>query len=156
MRDRMTMGALGVLLVLGSVSGQPVETKGAAAEEIARLLEVHRTEYLKGDADAWAALYAENAIFASGARSIEGRQAIREYFAQVFKDFPTRTASVHSMRVRVYNEATSPTAIINLDNDATRTDASGKQLILNFRESLVFVKIHGKWLIVDHHASARP
>jgi hypothetical protein len=73
MRSRKTICALGALAVLGSVWAQPVEKKGAAAEEIARLLEVHRTDYLKGDADAWAALYAEDATFAGGQRNLQSR-----------------------------------------------------------------------------------
>jgi hypothetical protein len=60
-----------------------------------------------------------------------------------------------NLRVRVYNENATPTGIINLENNGTRTDASGRVVTLNTRESLVLVKIQGKWLIVDHHASSR-
>ena len=63
MRSWKTICVLGALAVLGSGWVQRAETKEAAAEEIARLLEKHKTDYLKGDADAWAALYAEDATF---------------------------------------------------------------------------------------------
>jgi hypothetical protein len=74
----------------------------------------------------------------------------------VFKDFPTRAANVSNLRIRVYNETTMPTAIINVENHGTRTDASGRKVDLNARESLVLVKIQGKWLIVNHHATPMP
>jgi uncharacterized protein (TIGR02246 family) len=141
-------------MVLGGVWLQGFQTT-RAAEEIAQLLEVHRADYLMGDANAWAALYAEDAVFAGGQRYLEGRQAIREYFAQVMRDFPVRTAAVSNLRIRVYNENATPTAIVNVENDATRTDASGRQVVLNTRESLVWARVQGKWLIVDHHASSR-
>jgi hypothetical protein len=85
---------LGALAVLGIAWAQRAETKGAAADEIARLLEKHKGDYLKGDADAWAALYAEDATFIGGQRNLQSRRAIRDSFAQGFKDFPTRTAKL--------------------------------------------------------------
>ena len=55
--------------------------------EIARLLEKHKGDFLKGDADAWAALYAKDATFIGGQRNLQSRRAIRDSFAQGFKDF---------------------------------------------------------------------
>jgi uncharacterized protein (TIGR02246 family) len=154
MRSWNTVCILGALAVLGIAWAQRAETKGAAADEIARLLEKHKGDYLKGDADAWAALYAEDATFIGGQRNLQSRRAIRDSFAQGFKDFPTRTANESNLRIRVYNEATnSPTAILNADNKSTRTDASGRLVNANNRESLVWVKIQGKWLIVNHQPS---
>jgi ketosteroid isomerase-like protein len=101
-------------------------------------------------------MYAEDAIFVGVAnfqRVLEGRPAIREYFAQVMKDFPSRTADPSNIRVRVYNEHTTPTVITTIDDHGSRTDASGRKLILNFRETLVWTKVQGKWFIVDHSAS---
>ena len=138
----------------GSGWVQRAETNGAEAEEIARLLEKHKTDYLTGDADAWAALYAEDATFVGGQRNLQSRQAIRDSFAQLFRDFPTRTVNVSNLRIRVYNEATtSAMAIINADNKGTRTDASGGLVNTNNRESVVWAKIQGKWLIVNHQTS---
>jgi uncharacterized protein (TIGR02246 family) len=91
-----------------------------------------------------------------GQVNLEGRQAIREYFAKVMKDFPSRTANVSNLRIRVCNEDATPAAIVLLEDHWTRTDASGRQLVLNFRESLVWTKIQGKWLIINHHASPLP
>jgi uncharacterized protein (TIGR02246 family) len=154
MSNWKTICVLGALAVLGSGWAQRVETKGAAAEEIARLLEKHKTDYLKGDADAWAALYAEDATFVGGQRNLQSRQAIRDSFAQLFRDFPTRTVNVSNLRIRVYNEATtSPTAVINADNKGTRTDASGGLVNTNNRESVVWAKFQGKWLIINHQTS---
>ena len=140
--------------VLGSGWVQRAETNGAEAEEIARLLEKHKTDYLTGDANAWAALYTEDATFVGGQRNLQSRQAIRDSFAQLFRDFSTRTVNVSNLRIRVYNEATtSAMAIINADNKGTRTDASGGLVNTNNRESVVWAKIQGKWLIVNHQTS---
>ncbi len=123
------------------------------------MLVAHRADYLKGDADAWAAMYAEDAIFVGVAnyqRVLEGRPAIREYVAQVMKDFPSRTADPSNVRIRVYNEHTAPTVVMTVDDHGSRTDASGRKLILNSRETLVWTKVQGKWFIVNHTASPLP
>ena len=138
-----------------AVQGQANRT----AEEVARLLTAHRADYVKGDADAWAAMYAEDALVVGVAnyqRVLEGRPAIREYVAQVMREFPTRTADPSNIRVRVYNEKTTPTVITTLDDHGSRTDAAGRKVSLNFRETLVWTKIQGKWLIVTHQASPLP
>jgi uncharacterized protein (TIGR02246 family) len=140
------------LILLTSASAQTPQTS-KVAEEISRLLEKHRTDYLRGDADAWAALYAEDAVFTGFKRSMGGRQTIREYFAQVFRDFPHRTVNVSSLKIRVYNESGSPTVVLNVEDTGSRIDASGKQIPLNARESLIWVRIQGKWLIVNHQAT---
>jgi hypothetical protein len=49
---------------------------------------------------------------------------------------------------------TDPLLVINLNNNGTQTNASGRQVILSSRESLALVKIQGKWVIVNHQASA--
>src|SRR5262249_19565885 len=105
---------------------------------------------------AWAALYAADAVFVCGQGDLEGRQAIRQYFAQVMTDFPSRTADTSNLRVRVYNENATPTAIITVDDHGTRTDTSGRQRLLNTRETLVWTKIQGRWLIVNHQATTLP
>jgi uncharacterized protein (TIGR02246 family) len=120
------------------------------------LLATHRADWLKGDANAWASMYADDAIFVSVAkctRVLEGRLAILEYFAQVMKDFPTRTADPSNLRVRVYNEQATPTVIITLDDRGSRTDASGRKVNASFRETLVWTKVQGKWSIVNHSTS---
>jgi uncharacterized protein (TIGR02246 family) len=153
-RSWKAMCVLGALAVLGLAWGQRAETKGNAADEIARLLEKHKGDFLKGDADAWAALYAEDATFIGGQRNLQSRRAIKDSFAQGFKDFPARTADESNIRIRVYNEATGrPTAVLNGDVKSTRTDASGRLVNANNRESLVWAKLQGKWLIVNHQNS---
>jgi uncharacterized protein (TIGR02246 family) len=145
---------LGALAVLAGAWTQRADTKGTATDEIARLLEQHKNDYLKGDAEAWAALYAEDATFIGGPRNLQSRQAIRDSFAQGFKDFPKRTADAPNIRIRVYNETTgNPIAILNGDNTGTRTDASGTITTTHNRETLVWVKIQGRWLIVNHQNS---
>jgi ketosteroid isomerase-like protein len=72
------------------------------------------------------------------------------------RQFPTRTADPSNIRVRVYNEQTTPTVITTLDDHGARTDAAGRKVSLNFRETLVWTKIQGKWLIVTHQASPLP
>ena len=143
---------LATLIMLTSASAQTPKTS-KVADEIAYLLDMHRADYLRGDADAWAALYAEDAVFTGFQRSMAGRQAIREYFAQVFKDFPNRSVNVSSSKVRVYKERATPTVVLNVEDTGSRIDASGRQVPLNARESLIWVKIQGKWLIVNHQAT---
>lgn len=158
MPSKKTLIALSVVAMCGSAWAQQAITRGSAADEIARFLEVHRADYNKGDADAWAAGYAEDATFAGdtqtfGGRDLQSRQAIRDYFAQSFRDYPSRSANVANLRVRVYNEGPTATAVLNVDQVGHRTDATGRQINLNTRESITVVKMQGKWLIVNHHFS---
>jgi uncharacterized protein (TIGR02246 family) len=147
------------LVLLGSAGPHGQRQTSGVADDVTRLLNVHRADYLKGDANAWAAMYAEDAIFvgvAGGQRNLEGRETIRQYFAQVMTDFPSRTADPSNVRIRVYNEHATPTVILTVEDRGSRTDASGRRLVADFRETLVWTKIQGKWLIVNHHASPLP
>ncbi len=54
--------ALIFLLLLTSASAQTPQS-GKVAGDISCLLENHRAHYLRSDADAWAAMYAEDAVF---------------------------------------------------------------------------------------------
>jgi uncharacterized protein (TIGR02246 family) len=153
------VATVAALVLLGSAGSNGQSQNSSVADEITRLLNVHRADYLKGDTNAWTAMYAEDAIFvgvAGGQRNLEGREAIREYFAKVMTDFPTRTADPSNIRLRVYNEQATPTVILTLEDHGSRTDASGRQLVSNFRETLVWTKVQGKWYIVNHHASPLP
>ena len=124
----------------------------AASDEISRLVETHVADYVKGNADGWASLYAEDAVFAGTSERIDGRQAIHDYFAQVFTEKPNRTESILNRSIRVYNNGPSATAVVNLETTSGHTSSSGHQVVFRSRESLVFVKIHGKWSIVDHES----
>lgn len=123
--------------------------------EIGQLLQKHRADYLKGDADAWASAYAADAVF-TGRKVLDGRQAIRDYFAAVFKKYPTRSISVSETQIRVYNDGPNATAVLNVADKGDRVDPAGGKVVLVVRESLVFVKTNSKWIIVDHHASPDP
>jgi len=108
-----------VVLGAAAAHGQANRT----AEEVTRLLTAHRADYVKGDADAWAAMYLEDALFVGVGnfqRVLEGRTAIREYFAQIMKEFPSRTADPSNLRVRVYNEQTTPTVIATQDGHVSQ------------------------------------
>ena len=92
MKSRILLAALFLL-----TSASALTLQGSKVDdEISRLLERHRADYLRGDVDAWAAMYAEDAVFTGFRGSYVGRRAIRDYFAQVFQDFPNRTVNVSS------------------------------------------------------------
>lgn len=133
---------LAALILLTSASAQAPQGSTVPGE-ISRLLEKHRADYLRGGADAWAAMYAEDAVFTGFRGSYVGRRAVRDYFAQVFKDFPNRTVNVSSTKIRVYNESRSPTVVLNVGDTGSRINASGKPVTLNARESLIWVKETG-------------
>ena len=125
---------------------------GAASDEVARLLDQHAAACAKSDADAVAALYADDAVFTSGRDRIDGRQAIRDYFAQVFQDNPNRVVTPLDRYLRVYNQGSGATAVVSLLNKNARTDPRGRRIVFFSREVLVFLKTHGRWSIVYHEA----
>lgn len=79
-------------------------------KELAQIAAGRVKAYEQGDANAWAATYAENAVFHAGESPfrMEGRNAIRAYFAEHFAQYPgARRYAVRQPSARVYGEASS-------------------------------------------------
>ena len=70
-----------------------------AKSTVAKLNEAWQSAYKVADSDRLAALYAEDAVvMAPGGELLQGREAIRDFFAEDFKDFPKHSLTTKSLR----------------------------------------------------------
>ena len=140
-----------ILMLLGGV----VEVWAGPAEEVAQIAGPRLQALQEGNLDAYVAAYADNAVFQSSltAFRIEGKEAIRAYFAELFNLYPARRVFSRQPVIRAYNDdlvVQNGYAVLYL------TDAKGQLLTYHTRSSVTWAKIGGRWLIVDQHTSRLP
>jgi len=84
---------------------------------------------------------------------IEGKEAIRAYFAELFKLYPMRRVFSRQPAIRAYNDdlvVQNGYAVLYL------TDPKGQLATYHTRNSVTWTKIGGRWQIVDQHTSRLP
>jgi uncharacterized protein (TIGR02246 family) len=141
------------LLIL--VSGVVVEAWAGAEEEVARAREQRVQAFNEGNLEAFVDSFADSAVVTPPGEPfrIEGKDAIRAYYAGLFQAFPTRQVATRQSTIRLYE---GTTAVVNTYAGLTLVDRNGKATITNGRASFTYVKIGGRWLVVDQHSSALP
>jgi uncharacterized protein (TIGR02246 family) len=108
-----------------------------------------------GNLEAWMAAFADNAVlhsFLSPFR-IEGKEAIRAHFAELFQMYPSRRSLVRQPITRVYNDdlvAQASYLVVYFTDQKGQTTASA------IRTSTIWAKLGGRWQIVDSHVSRFP
>ena len=137
------------LLLLGIT---PVAWAGAA-EEISAINQQRNPAFEKGDADAYAAAFADNAVYTSSLQlfRIEGKAAIKDFFTTLFETYPTRHIAPRQGITRVY--ANDSAVVTDGYSVGTFTDKSGNASVLYIRTSLTWDKMGNEWKIVDQHVS---
>ena len=125
------------------------------AEEIAQVDEQAVKALNDGNLDAYMALHADDAVLTpSGAPfRIEGKEAVRSFFAGLFQNFPTRRFVERQRTIRVYGDSTG---ILNAYFTVTLVDRAGAVNTVHARMSVTFVRMGGRWLVADDHASRLP
>lgn len=131
------------LLVITPAMADPLK-------EVAEVVAPRAKAYVTGDVDGWTAAYAENATFYSSlsAFRIDGKAAIRAYFADYFSQYPNRKYVLRQNTLRAYGDNL---VIANGYYELQQTDRSGKTETLPGRYSVIFAKLNGRWQIVDQH-----
>jgi uncharacterized protein (TIGR02246 family) len=109
----------------------------------------------EGNLDAYMAAFADNAVFHSALSPfrIEGKEAIRGYFAELFQLYPKRRVLPRQSAVRAYND---DLVIQNGYTALYLTDQKGEVSTYALRTSVTWAKIGGRWQIVDQHGSRLP
>jgi len=144
-----------VLVALWVVGVAPAAWAGAA-EEIADTLRMRAHTFSEGNLDEWTAGYTDDAAVTSSLNPfrIEGKEAIRAYYAGVFQTYPTRRVASRQPTARIYNGDTA--AVTNAYLQVTLVDRNGHANTLYLRQSVTWVKQGGRWLIADAHTSRLP
>lgn len=145
------IATLSAVLMLGVAAG----VRAGPAEDVAQLGAPRLQALVDGDVNAYVAAYADNAVFQSSFSPfrIEGKEAIRNFFVELFQLYPKRRVFIRHPATRVYNDdlvVQDSYAVLNWVNER------GEPRTYDTRSNTVWAKIGGRWQIVDQHISRLP
>ena len=148
---KRSLATLSALVVIGfaTVAG------AGPAEEVAQIAAPRAQAFEGGNLDAWTEAFANDAVlhaFVSPFR-IEGKEAIRAHFAELFRMYPGRRSFVRQPVTRSYNDD-----LVVQDSYMVVyfTDKNGQTTMSPIRSSTTWAKVGGRWQIVDSHVSRMP
>ena len=124
-------------------------------EEVAQIAAPRLQALMDGDADAYVAAFADNAVLLSSFSPfrIEGKEAIRKFFAELIQMYPKRHVFTRQPTARAYNDdlvIQDGYAVLNWSNE------KGEPRSYDIRFNTVWAKVGGRWQIVDQHNSRLP
>lgn len=124
-------------------------------EEVAEVAAKRGPSFSEGNLDAFMADFADNAVFTSSLTAFrsEGKPAIRAHFATLFQRYPQRQVLTRQIERRAYG---NELVVSNAYQDQTYTEKSGTVMTSAVRATAVWVRIGGKWQIVETHVSRIP
>jgi len=109
---------------------------------VAKMNEAWLAAYKASDLDGLAARYTEDAVLMpAGREPVQGRQAIRNFFAEDIKDFPKHSMTVKSLRV----EASGSVLVDSGEYIYDGVDTEGKPLHLTGNYNTIMKQADGKW-----------
>jgi len=149
------MKRLACFFVLLLVLGIAPAVWAGAAEEVAQVIAQRVQAYNEGNLEAFMGTVADDSVQTPDGSPfrLEGKDAIRANLERVFQTFPTRRYIARQRSIRAYGDTT---AVSNTYYTATLVDRTGKAITVHGRLSITFVKLGGRWLAVDQHASVMP
>ena len=145
------IAALSTSMLVGFAS----QAWAGPAEEVAQISGGRIQAFEEGTPDAYSADFADNASLTSSfsAFRIDGKAAIRAYFAELFQLYPKRRLFVRQPATRAYND---DLVIQNGYFALHLTNPKGEVSIFQVRSSVTWGKVGGRWQIVDQHVSRLP
>lgn len=151
---KILKGFLVLVLVLGALPA--VWAQADPVKEVADIARQRGQAIAKNDLDGFMENVADNVVFTSGRAGfrIEGKAAMRTYYAQLAQHYPTRQFLVRQPSSRVFQNGT--VVVNNFYADGTIVDRNGKLSTAMNRISETWVKTDGRWLLVDQHISTIP
>jgi uncharacterized protein (TIGR02246 family) len=125
------------------------------AEEVVQIAGTRLQAFQDGNLDAYVAAYADNAVFHSSLSPfrVEGKEAIRTFYGELFQLYPKRRVLPRQPIVRAYND---DLVVQNGYSVLYLTDQKGQTMTYATRSSVTWAKIGGRWQIVDQHTSRLP
>ena len=124
-------------------------------EEVAQIAAPRQQAFQQGNAENFAAAFADNAVLLSSFSPfrIEGKDAIRVYFTQLFQMYPKRNFVVRQPVARAYGD---DLVVQNAYAVISTTNEKGEPKTYDTRGNTVWKKIDGRWQIIDQHISRLP
>ena len=131
------------------------ESWAGPIDEVAQLTAQRGRVFEEGTPDAYAAAFADNGVLTAALQAfrIEGKEAIRAYFAELFQLYPGRRIFARQTAARAYGD---DLVVQNGYFIVYFTDQNGQVAQFSFRSSTSWAKISGRWQIVDQHVSRVP
>lgn len=149
------MKTLIAVLVSFAAIALSAPTWAGPIEEVAEVAQPRQQAFAQGNVDAFAAAFADTAVLHSSFQPfrIEGKDAIRAYFAQLFQIYPKRWFSVRQPIARAYGDdlvVQHAYAVIHV------IDEKGAPMTYHTRGNTIWKKLDGRWQIIDQHISRLP
>jgi uncharacterized protein (TIGR02246 family) len=137
-----------VLCIAASAWGGPVE-------EVNEIAKPRQQAFAQGNVDALTAAFADNAVLQSSFSPfrIEGKEAIRAYFGQLFQIYPKRWSAPRQLIARAYGD---DLVVQNVYSVIHVVDEKGEPMTYNTRSNTIWKKMDGRWQIIDQHISRLP
>ena len=138
-----------------TLMGFAAEGWAGPAEEVAQLAAARVKALEQGDVEGYVAAFAEDAVLQSSFSPfrVEGKKALRAYFASLFQTYPKRRVTPRPPLTRSYND---DLVVQDTYGDLHATDEQGKPATYFTRSSFTWAKLNGQWQIVDQHTSRLP
>jgi uncharacterized protein (TIGR02246 family) len=151
---KMLRGFVAVLLLSGILP--QAWAQADPIKEVAAIYQKRGPALAKGDLDGFMAHVADNVVYTPGAAGfrIEGKAAMRRFFASLIQHYPTREFLVRQVSYRVYQNGT--VVVRNHYQDGTSIDRNGYITRSSSRVTAVWIRIDGQWLLVEQHVSRVP
>src|SRR6185295_2707108 len=132
--------ALSALILVAAAA----ELREGPIEEVAQIAGPRGQALLEGNVDAYVAAFADNAVFYSALTPfrIEGKEAIRGYFAALFQAYPKRRVIQRQPLMRAYND---DLVIQSAYVELYFTDQKGDTMTSPLRLSVIWAKVGGQW-----------
>jgi uncharacterized protein (TIGR02246 family) len=150
----MMKNSIAILFTL-IFAGLSAESWAGPIDDVAQIAGPRGKVFEEGTAEAYAAAFADSAVLTSSlsAFRVEGKEAIKAYFAELFQQYPGRRLFVRQPAARPYGD---DLVVQNGYFVLYLTDPKGQVTQLSLRSSVVWSKVGGRWQIVDQHVSRLP
>ena len=154
-KEELTMKRLPFIVVLLLVFGIGQGAWAGPEEEVNQVRQQRLQAFNEGNLEVYMATWADNGALTTALTPfrIEGKEAIRDYYAGIFQAFPTRRFFPRQITVRIYG---GTIAVTNQYFTLTLVDRTGKVSTFQGRFSNTYVKFADGWKVVDQHTSVLP
>lgn len=143
------------MLVLVSLSGA-AWPQADPIKEVQEIVAKRGEAFVKGDVEVWLEDLADNATFLAARQGfrMDGKPAVRAWATSLFQQYPHRQNQGRQVSYRAYHNGT--VVINNGYVEQLFVDRNGNMSPVLFRASTTWVKLDGRWRLVDQHNSRMP
>jgi len=153
-KTRGERGFVGIMVIASLLLLAAPAVLAGPLEESVQLMEQWLKAFHEGNAEALSALYAQNGVHIpwTGPFRMEGREAIRAYYATIFRPNPIRRIVMRDISNRVHGD----TVVAHMNWSLFYEDTKGTAKALYGRTMWVTGVVEGRRAIIDSSSSLLP